>query len=1087
MKKRILSILLTLCMVLMLCPVTAFAEDYYTVTINFKYGTLANIPEAENPHTFTVAKYEFFMLTTVENCAPYECVGWKESVSGTVYEPWESLPAANLTFDAVYQVQGSLAVTVDGFEVGNTPADCTYSFESTIPGVEFSEDDIQHIRCSKFVFINEEDDEWLPMGETEAFEAGARYWIGISLNNKGLELAPAVTVNGKTPEYCTIATSNGVPIQLQIDCYPSTPAEQSQYTITYDGGEGVEGSIPAGTKTHGTDFTLSSETFTMDGFVQTGWATSDGGEKVYDLGGTYTTNEDITLYPVWSDITKPTGEISIGTKSWKTFLNNITFGLFFKDTQTVTITASDNSGDTVTIEYLLSDNELTVAQLDSADFTAYNELFSINPDNKYVIYAKLTDKSGNVAYINTSGIVLDATDPIIKGLENGKTYCEAQTVTVTEEYIESVKVNGTAVTLDANNQFTLNPAEGTQTIVVTDKAGNETTVTVTVNDGHTYGAWQSNGKGTHIRYCTVNGCDGYEDGKCTGGQATYFKKAVCQDCNAEYGELLTDSTAPTGDITVGTNKWNSFLNTITFGLFFKDTQSVTITATDDSYDHDGYANDKAVKVEYYLYSGDTALTKADLAGVSFTAYNNTFNINPDNKYVVYARLTDHAGNITYISSNGIVLDATAPIIKGLENGKTYCEAQTVTVTEEYIESVKVNGTAVTLDANNQFTLNPAEGTQTIVVTDKAGNVSTVTVTVNDGHTYEWHSENGKYWQKCQYCGDETAKKDIPTITINGADAVCITQDYKFSFTLPQGATDAVYGYEFENKGDLGLPAIIENNEPHGVVSLEWYEPSENSFKVYAGAKTADGFEFFVSKTVALMSEHTDAAPKDHICDVCGATLSEHTGGEATCTNKAVCEYCGEEYGELDSSNHNLEKVPAKAATVTETGNKEYWHCKDCGKYFADENGENEIELANTVIAKLPPEIIEGTGQSVTEGEKKELTFRSNAAFSDFIRAQLDGKTLDEKNYTVKEGSTVVTLKADYVATLSAGEHTIGIVSTNGTATTTFTVNAKAVVDNDTKSPQTGDNSHMAFWIALLFVSGAGVIGTTVYSKRKRVR
>ena len=236
MKKRILSILLTLCMVLMLCPVTAFAEDYYTVTINFKYGTLANIPEAENPHTFTVAKYEFFMLTTVENCAPYECVGWKESVSGTVYEPWESLPAANLTFDAVYQVQGSLAVTVDGFEVGNTPADCTYSFESTIPGVEFSEDDIQHIRCSKFVFINEEDDEWLPMGETEAFEAGARYWIGISLNNKGLELAPAVTVNGKTPEYCTIATSNGVPIQLQIDCYPSTPAEQSQYTITYDGG-----------------------------------------------------------------------------------------------------------------------------------------------------------------------------------------------------------------------------------------------------------------------------------------------------------------------------------------------------------------------------------------------------------------------------------------------------------------------------------------------------------------------------------------------------------------------------------------------------------------------------------------------------------------------------------------------------------------------------------------------------------------------------------------------------------------------------------------------------------------------------------
>ncbi len=87
----------------------------------------------------------------------------------------------------------------------------------------------------------------------------------------------------------------------------------------------------------------------------------------------------------------------------------------------------------------------------------------------------------------------------------------------------------------------------------------------------------------------------------------------------------------------------------------------------------------------------------------------------------------------------------------------------------------------------------------------------------------------------------------------------------------------------------------------------------------------------------------------------------------------------------------------------------------------------------------------------------------------------------------KEGSTIVTLKADYVATLSVGEHTIGIVSTNGTATTTFTVKAKTAVDNDTDSPQTGDNSHMELWIALLFVSGAGVIGTTVYGKKKRAK
>ena len=378
------------------------------------------------------------------------------------------------------------------------------------------------------------------------------------------------------------------------------------------------------------------------------------------------------------------------------------------------------------------------------------------------------------------------------------------------------------------------------------------------------------------------------------------------------------------------------------------------------------------------------------------------------------------------------------------------------------------------------------------------------------HVYEWQSGNGQYWKKCKNCGDETAKKDIPTITINGADTVCVTQDYKFSFTLPEGTADAVYGYEFENKGDLGFKPVIENNELNGVVSAAWYEPGENSFKVYAGAKTADGFEFFVSKTVAILSGHIDAEPKDHSCDICGAALSGHTGGEATCTSKAVCEYCGKaygdldpdnhvggkatctskavceycgnEYGEINSSNHNLEKVAAKEATVTETGNSEYWHCKDCGNNFSDAAGKSAIELKDTVIAKLAPEIIEGKGQSITAGEKKALTFRSNAAFSDFIRVELDGKTLDGKNYTVKEGSTIVTLKADYVATLSAGKHTISIVSTSGTAATTFTVNKKAAAVN---APKTGDNSHIALWIALLVVSGGLMTVLGVYIKKKK--
>lgn len=256
-------------------------------------------------------------------------------------------------------------------------------------------------------------------------------------------------------------------------------------------------------------------------------------------------------------------------------------------------------------------------------------------------------------------------------------------------------------------------------------------------------------------------------------------------------------------------------------------------------------------------------------------------------------------------------------------------------------------------------------------------------------------------------------------------------------------------------------------------------------------------EYYYSCAVCNLVE------KDDNHTFMGAKDSDnHTGGteirgakDATCTEEGYtgdtyCIGCGEKISAgiaIKMSAHNLEKIPAKDATVTETGNKEYWQCENCKKYFADEKGTNEISLEDTVIQKLPPEIIKGKGQSVAEGEKKALSFTSNAAYSDFIRVELDGKTLDAKNYTVKEGSTVVILKADYVATLSAGKHAIGIVSESGTATTTFIVNAKAVVDNDTKSPQTGDNSHMALWIALLFVSGAGVIGTTVYGKKKRAK
>ena len=379
-----------------------------------------------------------------------------------------------------------------------------------------------------------------------------------------------------------------------------------------------------------------------------------------------------------------------------------------------------------------------------------------------------------------------------------------------------------------------------------------------------------------------------------------------------------DIAVPTGEIKIAENGWKSFFNTITFDLFFKDTQMVTVTAADNS--------GGAVTVEYLL--SEKALTESELARMTFTAYSAPFSINADNEYVIYAKLTDTSGNVAYINTNGIVLDATVPVISGIEAGKTYCAAQTITVDEKYIGTVKVNDTEVSLDKNSQFALSPASGKQTIVVTDKAGNETRVTVTVNNDHTYEWQSENGQYWQKCKFCNHETAKKDIPTINISGADKVCRTQDYKFSFTLPEGATDAACGYEFIGLGGAPLTPTVENGLYSGIIKASTYPAKENSFKLIVSAKTADGFAFSAEKKVTLQNEHT--------------------GGTATCKNKAICEVCGESYGKLDPNNHaNLKHIDAKAATKTSEGNIEYWYCDGCNKYYKDAKATQEITKAQT--------------------------------------------------------------------------------------------------------------------------------------------
>ncbi len=502
-----------------------------------------------------------------------------------------------------------------------------------------------------------------------------------------------------------------------------------------------------------------------------------------------------------------------------------------------------------------------------------------------------------------------------------------------------------------------------------------------------------------------------------------------------------DTEKPTGEIIIGTNKWNEFLNELTFGIFFKDTQEVTINAVDNS----------GVVFVSYLVT-DKELSEAELNSLVFRAYEEPFRIDPNGEYIIYVMLVDENINITYLRSDRLTLDNIQPVISGIENGKTYCEAQTVTVDEKYVDTVTVNGTAVTLDADGGFVLPPTNGEQKIVVTDKAGNNAELTVTVNNGHTFgEWVSDNdGKHTRKCTVDGcdafeTENCSGGNATCTEKAVCDVCGKAYGEFDGTNHEGGVQewtTRTAFVHEQKWNC-CGAVIVASEAHewkdgvcrecGYVCLhndtdknhicdycekiisEHEDADKNHVcdyceKIISEHEDKDKNHIcdYCEKTISehedadknhicdycekIISEHEDK-DKNHICDYCGKGITNHSGGKATCTEKAVCEICNEPYGEIDGASHaDLRHIEAKTATKDAEGNVEYWYCEACNKYYSDEAATKEIKKTDTVTAKLP---------------------------------------------------------------------------------------------DDLKSPQTGDNSNLILWIALLFISGGVMKGVTAFDKLKK--
>ena len=465
----------------------------------------------------------------------YTFKGWDKEIPKT-------MPAENMTVKAQWEInQYTITFDTNG---GSDIAPITQDY-----GAEITAPDNPTRKGYTFKGWDKEIPETMP---AENITVKAQWEINqytITFDtNGGSEIAPITQDYGTEITAPDKPTRKGYTFKGWDKEIPKTmPAENitvkaqweiNQYTIAFDTNGGSE--IAPITQDYGTQITAPDKP-TRKGYSFKGW------DK--EIPETMPA-ENITITARWKDTEKPTGEIIIGTNKWNEFLNELTFGIFFKDTQEVTINAVDNSG-VVFVSYLVTDKELSEAELNSLVFRAYEEPFCIDPNGEYIIYVMLVDENINITYLRSDRITLDNIQPVISGIENGKTYCEVQTVTVDEKYVDTVTVNGTAVTLDADGGFVLPPTNGEQKIVVTDKAGNNAEMTVTVNNGHTFGEWVSDNDGKHTRKCIVDGCDAFETENCSGGNATCTEKAVCDVCGKPYGEF--DGTNHEG----GVQEWTT--------------------------------------------------------------------------------------------------------------------------------------------------------------------------------------------------------------------------------------------------------------------------------------------------------------------------------------------------------------------------------------------------------------------------------------------------------------------------------------------------------------------------------------------------
>ena len=822
------------------------------------------------------------------------------------------------------------------------------------------------------------------------------------------------------------------------NCYKpgdTVPADVSMLSITGDyeviylPGTYGAGSAVTDMKPHNNILTLRGALFTRVGYTQVGWSTVDGGEKVYDFKDIYTKNEALTLYPVWNTnkytITFDTNggsEIAPITQDYGTEItapdNPTRKGYTFKgwDKEIPKTMPAEN----ITVKAQWEINQYTIA----FDTNGGSDIAPITQDYGTEITAPDNPTRKGYAFRGWDKEIPET--------------MPAGNITVKAQW----EINQYTITFDTNG--------GSEIAPITQDYGTEITAPDNpTRKGYTFRGWD---------------------------------KEIPETMPAENITITArwrDTEKPTGEIIIGTNKWNEFLNELTFGIFFKDTQEVTINAVDNS----------GVVFVSYLVT-DRELSEAELNSLVFRAYEEPFRIDPNGEYIIYVMLVDENINITYLRSDRITLDNIQPVISGIENGKTYCEAQTVTVDEKNVDTVTVNGTAVTLDADGGFVLPPTNGEQKIVVTDKAGNNAELTVTVNNGHTFgEWVSDNdGKHTRKCTVDGcdafeTENCSGGNATCTEKAVCDVCGKAYGEFDGTNHEGGVQewtTRTAFVHEQKWNC-CGAVIVASEAH-----EWKDGvcRECGYVCLHNDTDKNHICDYCEK---IISEHEDA-DKNHVCDYCEKIISEHEDKD----KNHICDYCEKTISEHEDADKNhicdyCEKI------ISEHEDKDKNHiCDYCEKTISEHEDADKNHICDyceKIISehedKDKNHICDYCGKEITNhsGGKATCTEKAVCEICNEPYGEIDGAShADLRHIEAKTATKDVEGNVEYWYCEACNKYYSDEAATKEIKKTD-TVTAK--LPDSSKSPQTGDNGSLMLWIALLFISGGVMKGVTAFDKLKK--